>query len=133
MTAVKGYVVRWNEDIFGRPAFIGADGVCFARGEARTFATFRDAIGAIGDGALSARIYAVTDDGETPLPTYEEALEALRMTTVHEHAVPPGANAVCIAKKPGAEPVFSWRMRGLDGWVREVGHEEAARLLGGEK
>ena len=76
--SVKGYVVRWDKAL-GQTLCAIQGGTSTVRQENSTvFATIREAVVEAGDGFVTARIFAVAEDGtETPLPTYEEALAQL--------------------------------------------------------
>ena len=76
--SVKGYVVRWDKAL-GQTLYAIQGGTSTVRQENSTvFATIREAVVEAGDGFVTARIFAVAEDGtETPLPTYEEALAQL--------------------------------------------------------
>ena len=74
---MKGYVVRWD-DARGQALYAIRDSTSTVREDATVFATIREAVVEAGDGFVTARIFAVAEDGtETPLPTYEEALAQL--------------------------------------------------------
>jgi hypothetical protein len=74
---VKGYVVRWD-DARGQALYAIRDSTSTVREDATVFATIREAVIEAGDGFATARIVAVAEDGtETPLPSYQEAIEDL--------------------------------------------------------
>jgi hypothetical protein len=138
MTAVKGYVVRGKtEDGHALVAHGHGENMRAWPGEPTRYEDLDEAAGTARrmrrvEGCTDVRVFAVAEDGETPLPTYEEALaEIEKIRAALDAAIEHAPDAHWKAEAAGGNVVaavgMTLRVPGLEQANREA-HQAIARM-----